>query len=96
MLERAIDSLAREFDKRIVFAKVDFEGTPQQLLDCYHITSVPTVILFREGTVYYTLVGLNSLRVLKFRLDELARNDKSKRNWKGESRLKSLESLPSS
>ena len=91
MLERVIDSLAREFDKRIAFAKVDFEETPEQLLDRYH-SPVPTGCLSARRTleaywhsVSYKITHMRSSKNAVCKDDESTEHDRHRPNcwWAG-------------
>ena len=56
-LEPTLDELAEDFAGRAKIAKLDVERY-QGLADRYEVRTVPTLILFREGTIQETFVGL--------------------------------------
>jgi thioredoxin len=57
MLAPTIDALAREADGRYVVAKLDTDANPRTAAG-YQISSIPAVLIFRDGQVVDTLVGL--------------------------------------
>jgi thioredoxin 1 len=67
MLAPVLDQLAGEFAGRIKFVKVDVDEAPE-LANRYQITGVPTLLLFQNGRVVDTVVGLASLGALRARL----------------------------
>jgi len=67
-----LGELAQEFDERIKFAKVDIdvEGN-KDLAVKYGVMSVPTLIIFSNGEVKETMVGVTSKSKLKQKLEPL-------------------------
>jgi thioredoxin 1 len=67
-----LGQLAEEFDGKIKFAKVDIdvEGN-KDLAVKYGVLSVPTLILFSDGEVKETMVGVTSKSKLKQKLEEV-------------------------
>lgn len=57
MLTPTIDALAKEADGRYVVAKLDTDANPRTAAG-YRIGSIPTVLIFKDGKVVDTLVGL--------------------------------------
>jgi len=51
-----VDKLASEFDGRAKMAKVDVESA-REVATRFHITSVPTLLLFKDGEVIDQVVG---------------------------------------
>jgi len=72
MLAPALAALSRDFEGRVKFVKVNVDQAPA-LAQAYEITGVPTLMFFRHSEVVDTVVGLESLRSLKARLEQLAR-----------------------
>jgi len=68
MLAPALESLAAEFAGRIKFAKVNVDEAGE-LAVRYGISGVPTLLLFNNGQVVDTLVGLAPPHTLKARLE---------------------------
>ena len=56
-LAPTLDKLASEYEGRAKFVKLDVEAD-QDLAGGLHVTSVPTVIAFRDGKELGRLVGL--------------------------------------
>ena len=67
-----LGELAQEFDVRVKFAKVDIdvEGN-KDLAVKYGVMSVPTLIIFSNGEVKETLVGVTSKSKLQQKLEAL-------------------------
>ncbi len=57
MLGPVIDALAAEYDGRVRVAKVDVDAN-QQVAMQYGVRSIPTVMLFDNGQVVDTIVGV--------------------------------------
>lgn len=56
MLAPVLESLSAELDGRVKFVKVDV-GEEPELAERYHVQSVPTLMVFRDGNITDTLVG---------------------------------------
>ncbi len=56
MLAPVLESLSAELDGQVKFVKVDV-GEEPELAERFHIQSVPTMMLFRDGGVTDTMVG---------------------------------------
>ena len=67
-----LGELAQEFDGRVKFAKVDIdvEGN-KDLAVKYGVMSVPTLIIFSNGEVKETMVGVTSKSKLQQKLEQL-------------------------
>jgi thioredoxin 1 len=63
-----LDEIARERAGRAVIAKVDVDAHPE-LAARYQIRSIPTLLIFRDGEVVDTLVGLYPKSEIHARLD---------------------------
>jgi thioredoxin 1 len=68
MIAPVLDELAAEYEGRARIGKVNVDEN-QQLAAQHHITSIPTLLLFKDGRVEATIVGLKSKRELKAALD---------------------------
>jgi thioredoxin len=79
MLAPALEQLAAEFAGRVRFVKVNVDDAPE-LAGRYRITGVPTLLLFRDGAVVDTLVGLAPVTVLRQRLAAVAPDAPADRN----------------
>ena len=71
MLGPILNSLAMEFAGRVKLVKVNVDDAPE-LAQQYQITSVPTLMLFQDGRVEETIVGLASARALRALLNRVA------------------------
>ncbi len=60
--------LAREFDGKVVFAKVDVQNN-RDLATQFDIRSIPTLILFRGGKPAQRIVGYQPKANLRQRID---------------------------
>lgn len=56
MISPLIDELARDYAGRLEVAKVDIDENPQ-LPSRYHVRSIPTLMLFRDGRPVATSTG---------------------------------------
>lgn len=65
-----VDEVAEELKEKAVVGKLNTEEA-QQIAQEYNIMSIPTVILFRNGEVKETLVGLQT----KDKLIEIIQNN---------------------
>jgi len=64
-------SMAKRFDERIVFAKVDVQ-TNGDLAEQFGITSIPTLILFKKGKEWDRLTGVRSRSELNKLFEKLS------------------------
>ena len=66
-----LGQLAEDFDGKVKFAKVDIDvDGNKDLAVKYGVLSVPTLILFSNGEVKETMVGVTSKSKLKQKLEE--------------------------
>ena len=67
-----LDELASEFDGRIRFAKVDIDvDGNKELATKYGVLSVPTLILFSNGAIKDTMVGVTSKKKLEQKFEQV-------------------------
>lgn len=59
MMAPIIDELAKDMDEKAVIGKLDTEEA-QVVAAKYGIMSIPTIMIFRNGEVRETMVGLQS------------------------------------
>lgn len=64
MLSPIIEALATEMDGKLLVAKLDVDHA-QKVTATFQITSVPTMILFKNGKEVNRIVGLKDLETLK-------------------------------
>ena len=63
-----LDELAEEYAGRIKLVKVEMDANPKTAIAC-HVRSAPTLLLFKDGAVQATQVGLVSKTQLRGMLD---------------------------
>ena len=59
MLAPTIEELAQDYEGKVKVGKLNTDESPQ-VAGNYGISSIPTVLLFKDGEVAERLVGLNS------------------------------------
>ncbi len=64
MLSPILEALASEMDGKMQVAKLDVDHAPKTTTT-YQITSVPTMIVFKNGKEADRIVGLKDLETLK-------------------------------
>lgn len=64
MLEPIIHALAEELSSKMSFVKVDVDQSPK-VVTSLQITSIPTLIVFKNGKEVHRVVGLKDLETLK-------------------------------
>ena len=69
LLAPTIEALAEEYRGRIKVAKLNTDESPETA-GSYGISSIPTVLLFKNGQVVDRLVGLNQKSRLQQMLDK--------------------------
>ena len=65
-----IEELAAEIGDKVKIGKMDVDQNPQ-IAQKYGIMSIPTIIIFKQGEIKETLVGLQSKEILKLALEKL-------------------------
>ena len=68
MVAPVLDDLSQEYDGKIKFTKVDVDENPQTAMK-YGIRSIPTLLVFKDGSPVDQVVGAVPRAVLKKRLD---------------------------
>ncbi len=63
-----LEEIARERAGRAVIAKIDVDAHPE-LAARYQVRSIPTLVIFRDGEVVDTMVGLYPKSEIHARLD---------------------------
>ena len=64
------DELAERYEGRIKFVRVDAERSPE-ISDRYHITALPTIIIFQDSQAVKKLLGYQKKTSLRDLLDAL-------------------------
>ena len=68
MVAPVLDDLSQEYDGKIKFTKVDVDENPQTAMK-YGIRSIPTLLVFKDGSPVDQVVGAVPRAVIKKRLD---------------------------
>jgi thioredoxin 1 len=63
-----LEDLAQEYAARVKVVKVEMDANPRTALAC-HVRSAPTLLLFKDGAVQATQVGLTSKSQLQRMFD---------------------------
>jgi thioredoxin 1 len=63
-----LDELSRDYAGRVKVVKVEMDSNPKTAIAC-HVRSAPTLLLFKDGAVQATQVGLVSKSQLHRMLD---------------------------
>jgi len=58
------DELVKEYEGSVKFVRVDIEGSPKASAQ-YHITVVPTILLFKNSQPVEKLLGFQDIKSLK-------------------------------
>lgn len=69
MIAPLLEELAGEYGPRVKIGKVNVDEN-QQLATEYHISGIPTLLLFKHGEVQDVIVGLKSKADLKASIDK--------------------------
>ena len=70
MLTPVLERLAAAYDGRVKFVKVDVDEEPE-LASRFDVTGVPTLLVFKGGTLVDQIVGFVPAPTLQARLDRL-------------------------
>ena len=65
-----VQEIAEEYAGKIKVAKLDVDNNPQTATN-YGIRSIPTILIFKDGSVVHQIVGLVKKSVLTDKLDSL-------------------------
>ena len=68
MVAPVVEELAKEYDGKVSFAKVDVDQNPKTASK-YGIMSIPTLIIFKDGNPMSNIVGFRPKADLKQKLD---------------------------
>ena len=71
MIAPVLNELATEYDEKVKIAKVNIDEH-QNLAMQYKVTSIPTLLLIKDGQVMEQMVGAKSKRDLKASIDRVA------------------------
>jgi len=70
MVAPVVEELAKEYEGRISFGKVDVDQNPK-IASQFGVMSIPTLILFKGGKPNSNIVGFRPKDQLKQKLDEV-------------------------
>jgi len=68
MVAPVVDELAKEYEGKVVFAKVDVDQSPKTASK-YRIMSIPALIIFKKGEPVSHMIGFKPKAELKRSLD---------------------------
>ncbi|MGM0890569.1 MAG: thioredoxin [Bacillota bacterium] len=68
-----VEELADEMEGQATIAKVNVDNDPELAMQ-FGIMSIPALLLFKDGKVVDTMVGINQKHVLKEKILELTGN----------------------
>ncbi len=71
ILSPTIEALAKEFDGKITFGKLNVDENPATAAQ-YRITGIPTMLIFKNGKLADSLVGALPKEHIKAKLDSVA------------------------
>ena len=69
MIAPILEEIATQYSDKIIIGKVDID-TEQKTAAHYEVTSVPTLILFKDGKEVNRLIGLRDSQSIKEFIDE--------------------------
>ena len=72
MMTPVIDELASEFGDKVTVAKIDVDSQ-QELATKFQVSSIPTIIVFKDGEIAERFVGVTSKSDLATALDAAAK-----------------------
>ena len=70
MIAPVVDELAKEYDGKFEFTKLDVDSNPQTAMK-FGIRSIPALLLFKDGQVAEQVVGAVPKTVLKKKIDKV-------------------------
>lgn len=70
MLSPLVEELSKEYDGKIKVAKINIDDNTE-VATRFQISSIPTMLFFKDGKVQDQLVGVHQKPVIKKRLDAL-------------------------
>lgn len=70
MISPIVDSLAEEYNDKIKVGKLNVDEN-SQMAQNYGVMSIPTIIVFKNGTPQKTLIGAQSKEAIKSAIDEV-------------------------
>ncbi|MHC1720010.1 MAG: thioredoxin [Clostridiaceae bacterium] len=69
MLAPVIEELANEYGDKAVFCKLNVDENPVTSMK-FNVSSIPTVIIFKNGKLIETLVGFRPKQAFKLAIDK--------------------------
>ena len=72
MMAPVIEALSDSYQGKIQFGKLNIDENPE-IAEKYRIISIPTLLLFKNGELFDTIVGLTSAPELRTSLDKVLR-----------------------
>ena len=69
MIAPIVEELADEYDGKVKFAKLDVDSNPN-VASTFSVRSIPTLLIFKDGSPVGQIVGAVPKTVLKSRLEQ--------------------------
>ena len=69
MIAPIVEELADEYDGKVKFAKLDVDSNPN-VASTFGVRSIPTLLIFKDGSPVGQIVGAVPKTVLKSRLEQ--------------------------
>ncbi len=69
-IEPILEEIAEEYNDKITVAKLNVDENPKTAME-YRITSIPTLLFFKEGKMVDRLIGAAPKSVIKQKIDAL-------------------------
>lgn len=70
MMTPVIDELSTEFEGRAIIGKLNVDDNPEVPTN-YNVMGIPTILIFKGGTLAHKLVGVQPKKVLQEKINEL-------------------------
>jgi thioredoxin 1 len=70
MLQPILLELAREYSRKVTFATIDVESNPS-LIASYNITSLPALLLFKDGQLQNRHIGVVTKKVIAHNIEQM-------------------------
>jgi thioredoxin 1 len=76
MLQPILIQLARAYSGKVTFATIDVESNPS-LMASYKITSLPTLVLFKDGQLQNRYIGVVAKKVIANDIERMLQDPSS-------------------
>jgi len=72
MLSTTLEKISGIYTNRVIFAQINAEDEPL-ITTKFHVNALPTMLIFKDGKVIKTIVGLQSDKFIREALDDSLR-----------------------